>query len=116
MPATTSTAPRGAVRRLAIVALALGLMAAVLGAGNLLSATGRTFPPATPQADCGPGAREETDIQGRVPARDYESGRVDRGYRCNTVPVSRQGRTGGFKVLRYRDRRGNVCAFYDSTL
>ena len=30
-----------------------------------------------PQADCGPGARPETDIQGRVPSADYASGRVD---------------------------------------
>jgi hypothetical protein len=30
--------------------------------------------------------------------------------------VSHQGRTGGFKVLRYTDARGHTCAFYDSTL
>ena len=30
--------------------------------------------------------------------------------------MAHQGRTGGFKVLRYKDSRGNVCAFYDSTL
>ena len=51
-----------------------------------------------------------------MPQRDYDSGRVKRGYRCNTVPVSHQGRTGGFKVLRYTDSRGHTCAFYDSTL
>ncbi len=116
MAASSSAAPRTAVRRLAVVTVALGLGATVLGAGDLLSATGRTFPPATPQAECGPGAREETDIQGRVPSRDYRTGRVDRGYRCNTLKVAHQGRTGGFKVQRYRDSQGNVCAFYDSTL
>jgi hypothetical protein len=51
-----------------------------------------------------------------VPAADYASGRYRRGYRCNTVEVAHQGGSGGFKVLRYRDSNGNVCAFYDSTL
>ena len=52
------------------------------------------------------GRPEETDIQGRVPLRDYDSGRVDQGYRCNTEQVAHQGTTGGFKVLRYRDSQG----------
>ncbi len=51
-----------------------------------------------------------------MPSSDYSSGRAARGYRCNTRQVSHQGSTGGFKVLRYRDARGNTCAFYDSTL
>lgn len=104
------------LRRLGLVVVALVLAGALMGAGNLASATGRSFPSATPAADCGPGAREETDIQGRVPSSDYESGRVERGYRCNTRPVARQGNTGGFKVIRYRDSKGRACAFYDSTL
>jgi hypothetical protein len=104
------------VRRLATVVAALavtGTFFAVTGAG---SATGEAFPAPTPQAACGPGAREETDIQGRVPQRDYDTGRVDRGYRCNTEPAAHQGDTGGFKVQRYRDETGRVCGYYDSTL
>jgi hypothetical protein len=104
------------VRRLALVVAVLGLIAGVLGVGNLMSATGQAFPAPTPAADCGPGARPETDIQGRVPASDYESGRAERGYLCNTRQVAHQGTSGGFKVLRYRDSQGNLCAFYDSTL
>lgn len=107
---------RGPLRRLALVVLSLGLAASLVGAGNLMSASGRSFPAPTPQADCGPGAREETDIQGRVPQSDYDSGRYERGYRCNTRQVSHQGRTGGFKVIRYRDAAGHTCVFYDSTL
>jgi hypothetical protein len=107
---------RTSLRRLGVVVAALALTGGLLASLNLVSATGRAFPAPTPQAECGPGAREETDIQGRVPGSDYESGRVDRGYRCNTRQVAHQGSTGGFKVLRYRDRRGHVCAFYDSTL
>ena len=113
MPASHLKSP---LRRLGLVVVALALAGALLGAGNLASATDRSFPSATPAADCGPGAREETDIQGRVPSADYESGRVTRGYRCNTRPVARHGSTGGFKVIRYRDRSGRACAYYDSTL
>ena len=42
--------------------------------------------------------------------------RAQRGYRCNTRQVAQQGASGGFKTLRYTDRRGNTCAYYDSTL
>ena len=73
---------------------------------GVTSAEGDPFPAATPPATCGPGARPETGIQGRVPLADYASGRVGQGYRCNTKPLARQGTTGGFKVLRYRDSRG----------
>ena len=105
-----------AFRRLAIVGAALAVGLTGVGLSGVLSATGSSFPAATPQAPCGPGAREETDLQGRVPQADYDSGRAARGYRCNTRKVAHQGRTGGFKVLRYTDARGHTCAFYDSTL
>ncbi|MET0525173.1 MAG: hypothetical protein ABWZ91_10240 [Nocardioides sp.] len=42
--------------------------------------------------------------------------RAQRGYRCNTRQVAQQGASGGFKTLRYTDRKGNTCAYYDSTL
>ena len=105
-----------ALRRLALVGAALVVGLGAVGLSGVLSATGSSFPAATPQAACGPGAREETGLQGRVPQADYDSGRAARGYRCNTRQVSHQGRTGGFKVLRYTDVRGHTCAFYDSTL
>ncbi len=104
------------LRRLGLTVVALALGGTLLGAGSFASPTGRSFPAPTPQAQCGPGAREETDIQGRVPSSDYDSGRVKKGYRCNTRPVAHQGKTGGFKVIRYRDDSGHTCAYYDSTL
>ncbi|MFC6285113.1 LVIVD repeat-containing protein [Nocardioides sp. GCM10027113] len=112
---TGETHERRSWRRLVVVGVAVVLGASLLAA-DPRPATGRSFPPPTPAADCGPGAREETDIQGRVPQADYESGRVEKGYRCNTRPVAGHGSTGGFKVQRYRDDDGRVCAFYDSTL
>ncbi len=105
-----------ALRRLGVVLAALAVGLAGLTLSGVMSATGSSFPAATPEATCGPGARPETTIQGRVPQSDYDSGRAARGYRCNTRQVSHQGRTGGFKVLRYTDAKGHTCAFYDSTL
>ena len=105
-----------ALRGLALVGAALAVGLGAVGLSGVLSATGSSFPAATPQAACGPGAREETGLQGRVPQADYDSGRAAKGYRCNTRQVAHQGRTGGFKVLRYTDAHGHTCAFYDSTL
>ena len=71
---------------------------------------------AVPRALCGPGSDPETGIQGRVSADDVASGRAARGYTCNTELVSHNGNVGGFRVQRYADKSGHVCAFYDSTL
>lgn len=114
-PATSRPARRLAVRRLVVAALSVAVCAGGLATTGLLSADGSTFPSPVPEARCGPGARPETGVQGRVPQADYDSGRVERGYRCNTRGVSHVAGTGGFKVLRYRDRTGHTCAFYDST-
>ena len=65
---------------------------------------------ATPRAACGPGSREETDIQGRVPAGS------DQGFICNMTQVGRVASTGGFKTLRFKDKAGRECAYYDTAL
>jgi hypothetical protein len=76
----------------------------------------------SPRADCGPGSRPETGIQGRVSPEDHESGRAAKGFTCNTELVgahtkpSAQGTVGGFKVERYVDAAGHDCAYYDTTL
>lgn len=54
-------------------------------------------------------------MQGRVPPADHDSGRAERGYECNAELVSHVDGTGGFKTLRYADKAGHTCAFYDST-
>ena len=108
-----SPARRSGVIRLALVAVAAVAAAAVLGAWPSASST---FPSALAAPKCGPGALKETAADGRVPSADYSSGRYKQGYRCNTSQVSHQGSTGGFKVERYVDAAGHVCAFYDSTL
>jgi len=105
-----------AARRLLVVLSSLlALGAGWVAAGSLGGATATTAP-AVPAAHCGSGSLPETSIQGRVPTSDYTSGRAAQGYRCNTVEVSHQGSSGGFKTLRYTDAQGHTCAFYDSTL
>jgi hypothetical protein len=63
-----------------------------------------------PRADCGPGSRPETGMQGRVPADATD------GFACNMELVGQEGAAGGFKVLRFVDRAGHECAYYDTTL
>jgi hypothetical protein len=75
-----------------------------------------------PRADCGPGSRPETGIQGRVSAEDHASGRAAEGFTCNAELVgsytspNAQGTVGGYKVERYVDASGHECAYYDTTL
>jgi hypothetical protein len=66
---------------------------------------------ATPVGACGPGSKPEPSVDGRVPA-----GSGDKGLWCNLTEVSHQGTSGGFKVFRYVDTQGHVCAFYDTAL
>ena len=89
-----------------------------------LEPTQRAEPPlqATPQAECGPGSRPETGLQGRVSPDDYASGRAYEGFTCNTELLGSftrpnpQGTVGGYKVERYVDSSGRECAYYDTTL
>jgi hypothetical protein len=55
-------------------------------------------------------------LQGRVSAQDVADGRAARGYTCNTQLVGHYSTTGGYRVYRYVDHAGHVCAFYDTTL
>jgi len=71
---------------------------------------------AAPRAKCLPGSTPEPGIQGRVAAADIASGKAAKGYQCNISQIGQSGATGGFKVLRYTDRNGHECAYYDTTL
>jgi hypothetical protein len=99
-------------RRAAVVRLLAAVGTITLGATLLTGTSSAESEPslaAVPRADCGPGSRPETSIQGRVPARDYETGRAQKGYTCNTRQVGHHGGSGGFKVLRYVDARTSRC-------
>jgi hypothetical protein len=73
----------------------------------------RAEPPlvATPLSRCGPGSHPEPGVDGRVPA-----GSGTNGLWCNIRLIAHQGSSGGFKVIRYIDQQGHVCAFYDTAL
>ena len=69
-----------------------------------------------PRAVCGPGSHPLAGEQGRVPASALYSMDANRGWTCNLSVVSHQGASGGYKVWRYVDDQGHVCAFYDTAL
>ncbi|MGN2639601.1 LVIVD repeat-containing protein [Nocardia takedensis] len=55
-----------------------------------------------PRADCGPGSRPETGLQGDVPAADRDSGRSTAGYSCNMSMVGNfAGRGAGITSTSY---------------
>jgi hypothetical protein len=57
---------------------------------------------AVPAADCGPGSRPETGVQGQVPRVDRDSGRSRQGYQCNLELVGQyQGSGAGVVSARY---------------
>jgi hypothetical protein len=102
-----------------------GLLATAATAAALLAGGGiapAQTPPATPKADCGPGSRPETGLQGRVSPDDHASGRAAQGFSCNMERIGEYrvpntiGTVGGFKVERYVDAAGHDCAYYDTTL
>ncbi len=110
-----------------VVAMATA-MVAVTAVGAAAQPATPPEPPlaATPQAECGPGSRPESGLQGQVPQADHDSGRAAEGYTCNAelvgsfrsqvTPNDTFGSIGGFKVHRYVDDAGNECAYYDSSL
>ncbi len=111
---TSSSVVRStALRLLAAVALTT----AVGVAGQASGATLVAAPYAGPVKDvgCDRQSLPET-FQGRVPAADIASGRAAKGYTCNAYAKSHFGTTGGYRVERYVDESGHVCAYYDSTL
>ncbi|HEX4871297.1 MAG TPA: hypothetical protein VFV27_03200 [Nevskiaceae bacterium] len=110
------------VRLAPAAAVLLSLSLAACGGSSGTAAP--TAPPvgATPKAQCGPGSRPETGLQGRVSRAEHDSGRAAQGYTCNTELVgayttpNARGTVGGFKVERYVDRSGRECAYYDTVL
>ena len=87
-----------------------GLQLQIGNATARAEAQAAQVPPATPRAECGPGSRPEGEMQGRVPAGTPE------GFACNMSVVGHQGSSGGYKALRFKDKAGRECAYYDTTL
>lgn len=96
------------------VTLAAALLTAPFVAGSAHGASAPSLA-AVPKAKCGAGSMPESRTQGRVPNEEFLNGRAAKGYTCNTKTVGHFGTTAGFKVLRYVDKAGRVCGFYDTT-
>jgi hypothetical protein len=111
----------GAVATTITTVVALVVGGSIVVPAHAAPAPGVDYAP-TPDVGCGPGDLPEA-IQGRVPLADYASGRAAKGYTCNAEQVSHFGTptttaasAGGYRVYRYVDTAGHVCAFYDTTL
>src|SRR5947199_7779851 len=102
-------------RLTAIVLAATTLVSLMLSAeARAATSTGTNYSP-TPDLTCGTGDRPEK-TQGRAPLADYSNGRAAKGYTCNSAEAAHVGASGGYRVYRYTDKAGHVCAFYDTTL
>lgn len=64
-----------------------------------------------PEAQCGPGSSPQTDIDGRVPITDRQSGRDQKGYSCNLQLVG-QYREG--EGANWMDDWYGHCDYYDT--
>jgi hypothetical protein len=69
-----------------------------------------------PPAKCSAKSHPLVGEQGRVPASAIESPQAANGWTCNTALVGHFGTPGGFRVWRYVDPSGHVCAYYDTDL
>jgi len=83
-----------------------------------------------PRAVCGPGSRPTPadELDGRISRHDHDDGAAALGFQCNAVLVGKHtqekagqsgtivGSVGGYKVIRYVDKYGNECAYYDTSL
>ncbi len=96
---------------------------------NLLALTGTATPPQAPvqesaspaiapvpRAACGAGSRPLAGEQGRVTGADIDSPAAAQGWTCNVSEVGHFATPGGFRVWRYVDPEGHVCAYYDTSL
>jgi hypothetical protein len=96
-------------------------------AGAILTEPGRRFPNweapdafqgPVARAECGPGSRPETGMQGEVSVADRESGRSSLGYSCNMDEVGRYGPDDprGFEGAEWQLARYKDCAYYSQRL
>jgi hypothetical protein len=70
---------------------------------------------AVPAARCGAGSHPLAGVQGRVSAKAMATKRAKTGWTCNLAKVGHYATPGGFRVWRYTDPAGHVCAYYDTS-
>jgi hypothetical protein len=117
MDSRPGEAPSRTRARLAVMVALVGLLVVASSQGAAADA----LPAPTPGLPCDAGSMPETGLQGDIPQSDMDSGRFKLGYWCNARLVSdvlaggtQLGAGGGYRVERYADHAGNVCAYFDS--
>lgn len=68
------------------------------------------------RADCGPGSRPETGLQGEVPVADRKSGRSADGYDCNLELVGHYGAEQGFEGATWQLTWFDDCAYFGTRI
>ncbi|MEG8177685.1 hypothetical protein GZH49_03945 [Nocardia terpenica] len=96
-----------------VAALLPGVAAADDDLGQILGDVGQE---SVPTADCGPGSRPETGLQGDVPADDRNGGRSKQGYTCNTSFVGGYQGTGGGMLSASFDHCSYTGTFFPGQL
>lgn len=117
-PLTHSTKPANAIAGPTLPTNDLEAMLSLTGA-QLAPMDKPVFVPAPrlaadPPANCRSG-RPLAGEQGRVTKADVDSPAAAQGWTCNLAEVSHYGTPGGFRVWRYTDPAGHVCAYYDTS-
>jgi len=74
------------------------------------------FEGSVPRAQCGPGSRPETGIQGEVPVADRRSGRSAEGYDCNLAVVGHYGPDDGFEGASWQMAWFGDCAYFGTRI
>ena len=104
-------------RRSRVCTALLGVLGlAVFPLSSSFGQSAPVFEGPVPRADCGPGSRPETGLQGQVPLADRESGRSSQGYICNLDLLGRYGLAEGFEGAEWQMTAYGHCAYYDTRL
>src|SRR4051794_36045307 len=89
--------------------VALGIVGVIAAPGALAQSDAALDRP-VPRAECGPGSRPETGLQGQVPLADRQSGRSQKGYWCNLQLEGQSQNQGASWMFDSYDH----CAYYDT--
>jgi hypothetical protein len=105
-------------RRLVVIGTAVVTLVALPASVACADPAGgpAVFDGPVPRAECGPGSRPETGLQGQVPRADRESGRSSGGYTCNLRLVGHYGAGQGFEGAEWQMAWYGHCAYYDTRL
>jgi hypothetical protein len=104
-------------RRRRVCTALLGVLGlAVFPLSSSFGQSAGVFEGPVPRAECGPGSRPETALQGEVTIADRESGRSAQGYACNLEVVGDYGPADGFEGAQWQMAWYGHCAYYGTRL